>query len=76
LTSILENRLYLIAAAVSFVASLLLTPLVRRLAHRFGVVDKPDEYRKLHSQAIPLGGGVAILIAFLLSLFVVFTSSR
>lgn len=70
-----DIRLYLTAAAVSFVASLLLTPLVRRYAARWGVVDLPDKRRKLHAQAIPLGGGVAILFAFLISLGVVLAFS-
>ncbi len=70
-----DSRLYLTAIGVSFVSCLALTPLVRRLAVRWRIVDAPDEYRKLHRQEIPLGGGVAIMIAFMLSLFVVATFS-
>src|SRR5947208_1023392 len=44
-------------------ASLLLSPLARVLAHRWGLVDHPDGRRKLHNQAIPASGGLAVLAA-------------
>ena len=44
-------------------ASLLLTALVRKLAPRVGLVDRPDGYRKLHRRPTPLGGGVAVFLA-------------
>jgi UDP-GlcNAc:undecaprenyl-phosphate GlcNAc-1-phosphate transferase len=47
----------------SFALALLLTPLVRILAWRFGIVDQPDQLRKIHSAPIPRMGGVAIFIA-------------
>lgn len=43
--------------------SLLCTPLVRRLALHWGVVDAPDGFRKLHGRTVALGGGVAIALA-------------
>jgi UDP-GlcNAc:undecaprenyl-phosphate GlcNAc-1-phosphate transferase len=45
---------------VSFALAMLLTPLVRNLAWRFGIVDLPDQMRKLHGTPIPRLGGVAI----------------
>ncbi len=60
---------------VALLGSLLLTPLVRALALRWGMVDKPDEHRKLHGSAIPLGGGAAVLGGFALALAVVFLYS-
>jgi UDP-GlcNAc:undecaprenyl-phosphate GlcNAc-1-phosphate transferase len=42
---------------------LILTPLVRALAARYGLVDCPDGRRKTHSQPTPVAGGLAILIA-------------
>ena len=47
------------AAAVSF----LLTPLVRRVAIRYGAIDHPDE-RRVNERPVPRGGGVAVAIAF------------
>jgi UDP-GlcNAc:undecaprenyl-phosphate GlcNAc-1-phosphate transferase len=55
-------------AAVAFLLSMLcgtvLTPLVRRLAHRFGVLDHARSSRKIHGRPIPRLGGIAIVIAF------------
>ncbi len=55
-------------AAVAFIISMLcgtfLTPLVRRLAHRFGALDHAHSSRKIHGQPIPRLGGIAIVIAF------------
>jgi UDP-GlcNAc:undecaprenyl-phosphate GlcNAc-1-phosphate transferase len=48
---------------VSCAVSLLLTPLVRFLARRFGVVDQPDHKRKIHQVPIPRLGGVVIIVA-------------
>jgi len=47
----------------ALVASLLLTPIVRNIARRIGLVDRPDGRRKLQSKVVALGGGVAVLIA-------------
>lgn len=47
----------------SFILSLFLTPFVRNMALRFGLVDKPDDHRKTHKTPIPRVGGVAILAA-------------
>jgi UDP-GlcNAc:undecaprenyl-phosphate GlcNAc-1-phosphate transferase len=44
--------------------SLVLTPVVRRLARRFDVVDQPSA-RRVHSSPIPRGGGLAVATAFL-----------
>lgn len=44
------------------------TPLVRRAALRLGITDQPNA-RKLHTSPVPLMGGAAIYIAFILALF-------
>ena len=55
-------------AAVAFILSMLcgtiLTPLVRRLAYRFGALDHALSSRKIHGRPIPRLGGIAIVIAF------------
>lgn len=43
------------------------TPLVRRIAWRIGVTDKPSE-RKVHTEPMPLLGGLAIYAAVMLAL--------
>jgi UDP-GlcNAc:undecaprenyl-phosphate GlcNAc-1-phosphate transferase len=51
--------------AVSLLFSIALTPLVRALASRWGLTDKPDQRRKLHGQTVPVAGGIAVLMASL-----------
>ncbi|WP_299515572.1 glycosyltransferase family 4 protein [uncultured Rummeliibacillus sp.] len=58
-----------LALVVAFVASILLTPLVKRLAFRIGAVDKPN-YRKVHDHVMPRLGGLAIFLAFLIGIVV------
>jgi UDP-GlcNAc:undecaprenyl-phosphate/decaprenyl-phosphate GlcNAc-1-phosphate transferase len=43
--------------------SALLTALTCRISPRLGLVDRPDQRRKLHGESIPLGGGVAVFLA-------------
>jgi len=50
---------------VAFLATLILTPIMRRMAHRHGVVDDPDNKRKIHSQPIAYLGGVSIFLGWL-----------
>jgi UDP-N-acetylmuramyl pentapeptide phosphotransferase/UDP-N-acetylglucosamine-1-phosphate transferase len=54
---------YLFAFFASLVLSLTLTPPVRALARKLGMVDQPDT-RRIHTQPTPRAGGVAIFIAF------------
>jgi UDP-GlcNAc:undecaprenyl-phosphate GlcNAc-1-phosphate transferase len=58
---------YAVAAVAAFciacLACLALTPLVVRLAHRVGAVDRPDGRRKNQAEAVPLGGGLAVALA-------------
>ncbi|MBX6377608.1 MAG: undecaprenyl/decaprenyl-phosphate alpha-N-acetylglucosaminyl 1-phosphate transferase [Clostridia bacterium] len=51
------------AAIISFLLAFALTPVVRRVALRIGVVDRPGE-RSVHTRPVPLLGGVAIFLAF------------
>lgn len=59
-------RYALILVAAFFVAAGL-TPLIKRLAVRWGLVDAPS-VRKIHKRPIPLMGGVAIYVGFVASL--------
>ena len=54
-------------AATGFLFSLLLTPVVRNLSRRWGVVDVPGGDRTIHDRPIPRVGGIAIAIAYLLA---------
>ena len=57
----------LIAFGVALVASLALTIPVRRMALRYGMVDRPNP-RKVHVKPIPLLGGIAIYLGFVLAI--------
>jgi UDP-GlcNAc:undecaprenyl-phosphate GlcNAc-1-phosphate transferase len=52
------------AVGLAILATVVLTPLVRTLARRVGLVDRPDQHRKLHGRAMPLGGGLSVLTGF------------
>ncbi len=60
----------LIAAPIAaVVVAVILTPLVGRLAERYGAVDHPDE-RHAHARSTPTCGGIAIFAAFWVTLLV------
>ncbi|MGB9886407.1 MAG: glycosyltransferase family 4 protein [Moorellales bacterium] len=52
-----------LAVAVAFVICYFLTPLTRRLAEHWGVID-PGGGRKVHQQPVPRLGGLAIYLGF------------
>jgi UDP-GlcNAc:undecaprenyl-phosphate/decaprenyl-phosphate GlcNAc-1-phosphate transferase len=52
------------AMAVAAVIAFALTPLVRHLALRTGVVDRPN-YRRVNTTPVPRGGGLAVMAAFI-----------
>jgi UDP-GlcNAc:undecaprenyl-phosphate GlcNAc-1-phosphate transferase len=60
--------------ACSLVFSLAITPLLRSRARRWNLLDAPDGRRKHQTQAIPLVGGLAVLLAVFLSLAILVVS--
>jgi len=58
---------YLLIVLSAFALALGVTPLVRRLAVRLGIVDAPSA-RKIHAHPMPLLGGVAIYVAAIAAL--------
>ncbi|MEY2589462.1 MAG: UDP-GlcNAc:undecaprenyl-phosphate/decaprenyl-phosphate GlcNAc-phosphate transferase [Acidimicrobiaceae bacterium] len=66
---------YAIVFVASLVATLGLTPIVRRLAVRRGVVVPPSE-RRVHERPTPNVGGIAMLIGLLVGLGVAWASGR
>ena len=61
-------KTYLFLFAFALLTTLALTPLVRRLALRWGAVDMPDSERRIHLHPTPRLGGLAVFAAFLLAL--------
>ena len=53
---------------IATLASLIITPVVRRLCERFQLLDVPTDSRRLHTKAIPRLGGVAIYLSCLTAL--------
>ncbi|HEY3027450.1 MAG TPA: hypothetical protein VGJ55_14970 [Pyrinomonadaceae bacterium] len=61
-----ENFPYLLAVAISFASVLVLTPLVRALARRWGIVARPKSDR-WHTRPTAMLGGVAIWLSVTLT---------
>lgn len=63
---------YFVVALSSCLLSLLLTPLVRNIVVRLGLLDMPTKARNVHVKAIPRVGGVAIFIAFIVPMLALY----
>lgn len=59
---------YVYVVLCGVVVSTLLVPVIRRLALRFHILDAPGD-RKVHHDAVPLLGGVAVFAGFYLVVF-------
>jgi UDP-GlcNAc:undecaprenyl-phosphate GlcNAc-1-phosphate transferase len=55
------------AFVMSVVFALYWTPLIRKAALQLGIVDRPDGGLKKHQDAVPYLGGIAVFMAFLLT---------
>jgi UDP-GlcNAc:undecaprenyl-phosphate GlcNAc-1-phosphate transferase len=51
---------------LTMILAFLLTPLIKKLAFKIGAVDKPNS-RRVNKVAMPTAGGLAIYIAFSIS---------
>jgi UDP-GlcNAc:undecaprenyl-phosphate GlcNAc-1-phosphate transferase len=56
----------------AFAGTALCTRLVRREARQWGLLDEPTESRKIHTSAMPTGGGIAIAAGVALGAFVLY----
>ncbi|KKI55059.1 Undecaprenyl-phosphate N-acetylglucosaminyl 1-phosphate transferase [Staphylococcus equorum subsp. equorum] len=52
----------------SMIVSLILTPIIIKVSHKLGIVDKPN-FRKVHTKPVSVLGGTVILFAFLLGVW-------
>ncbi len=50
---------------VTLILSVIFTRVQRRLAPQLGLLDHPRDPRKHHRSSMPLGGGLAVVVAFL-----------
>ena len=60
----------LLALAAAAAISFLTTPLVKNLAYKVGAIDVPKDNRRMHKVPIPRLGGLAIFVAFLLTVLI------
>ncbi len=60
--------IYLLSFLLSFLLSLYLTPLMRKAALKFGIVDKPDGKLKNQQEPVAYLGGLAVYVSFLVTL--------
>jgi UDP-GlcNAc:undecaprenyl-phosphate GlcNAc-1-phosphate transferase len=56
---------YIWVLVIAFLVTLLVTPLMRRLAVRFGVIDRPSDPRKVHKMPIAYLGGAAVFVGMM-----------
>ena len=52
----------------SMIVSLILTPIIIKISHKMGIVDKPN-FRKVHTKPVSVLGGTVILFSFLLGIW-------
>lgn len=62
------DNLFLLSLAAA-VISFAVTPIVKKIAFKTGVIDIPKGGRKIHKKPIPLLGGVGIYLAFIVMVF-------
>jgi len=58
------------ALGVAFIVANLMTPVVKSFAKQVGAIDIPDAKRHIHKSPTPRMGGLAIFIAFLVSVLI------
>ena len=61
-------KTYFALFSIATVASLITTPLIRRLCERYKLLDVPSDGRRVHRKAVPRLGGVALYISCLAAL--------
>lgn len=61
---------FLAGGLIALLVTWLVTPLVKRLALRWGAVDLPNQ-RKVHDRVMPRLGGIAIYIGFVVALWLI-----
>lgn len=60
-------QIYLLPIIITFLLSIIITPFIKKMALSFGIVDKPAP-RKIHERPIPLLGGLAVFLSFIIGL--------
>ena len=53
---------------IAFLTTIILTPIIRRIAVDSGIIDNPDGLRKLHSYPVAYMGGISILVGLIIAI--------
>src|ERR1700712_4479817 len=61
---------YIYVFYASFVVSFLFTPVMRLVALYYGIIDRPDRVRKMHTVPVAYLGGVAVFLGWICGLAV------
>ena len=67
---------YVPVVVVAFFVTLISTPIMRRLAVKYGVIDRPNEARKIHKQPIAYLGGAAVFLGIMAAILYTFFAAR
>ena len=63
MNSLLDYQAAAVGFAVAFLLAVLLTPVVSLVAWRAGLLDHPEDDRRMHRLPVPRLGGLAIFAA-------------
>ena len=63
LDAVLSN--YVFVFYVAFLVTFLMTPLMRKVAIHYWIVDEPDQNRKIHKAPVAYLGGVALFLGWI-----------
>ena len=61
---------YVYVFYVAFVVAFIFTPVMRAVAMHYGIIDRPDRIRKMHTVPVAYLGGVAVFLGWLAGLAV------
>ncbi len=56
---------YVFVFYAAFIISFIFTPVMRRVATYYGIIDKPDGVRKMHRKPVAYLGGVAVFLGWI-----------
>lgn len=58
-----------IALVICFIAAVIITPIIKKIAIKIGAVDQPND-RKVHVKVMPRLGGLAIFLSFVIGFLI------
>jgi len=64
------GRSSIISFVIALIISISITPLIRILAIKIKAVDIPKDSRRMHNEPMPLLGGLAFIIAFVVTILI------